>query len=125
MTSFIKLSLTCLMVISLSCDTAKNAATAEDGNSEKTMQMDTETKTNLLNEGYAMGTIKYLKNSKCSYIIIDEKSGVQFDPINIDTDKYSAFKSESTKVYFKYRPLRMANRCMEAQPIELEDMKTR
>ena len=29
----------------------------------------------LMTEGYSKGTIAYLKDSKCSYSIIDEKTG--------------------------------------------------
>ena len=121
MTTFIKLSLVSLMAISLSCDAAKSSANEEKSKSENaTKQMET----NLINEGYSKGTISFIKESKCSYIIIDEASGTKFDPINIDEEKYSAFKSEGTKVFYKYRSLRMLNRCSEALPIQLLEIKT-
>lgn len=115
------------MTLSLSCDTAKSAATNTETDSEKTMvdnSKEMESK-DLSSEGYSLGTVTYTKDSKCSYIIVDEKSGAKFDPINIDDKKYASLKSNSTKVYYKYRPLRMMNRCDEAQPIELEDMQSR
>lgn len=127
MTTFIKLSLVSLMTFSLSCDTAKSAATNTEKDTENTIVEDSkkmESK-NLSTEGYSLGTIAYTKDSKCNYIIVDEKSGAKFDPINIDDKKYASLKSDATKVYYKYRPLRMMNRCDEAQPIELEDMQSR
>jgi len=123
MTTFIKLSLLSLMTISLSCDTAKSTASVEGTNTEKTLQMETET--NLLNEGFSIGTVTYLKDSKCSYIIVDKKSGVKYDPINIDDEKYIAFKSDAKQIYYKCRFLRMKNRCNEAQPVQLTDIKSK
>lgn len=123
MTTFIKLSLASMMVFTLSCDSAKTAASAttEEAKTETTKEMET----TLLNQGYAQGTISYMKDSECTYIITDDKTGAKYDPVNMDLEKYSAFKKEGMQVYYKYRPLRRMNRCMEAHPIELEDMKNK
>lgn len=80
-------------------------------------------KANLLDQGYLIGTIKEVKIGECSFIIVDEKSGVEFDPINLNEDTYKAFQKNNTKVYFKYLPLRMMNRCGNYQPIKLADCK--
>jgi hypothetical protein len=34
-------------------------------------------------------------------------------------------RNDGEKVYYKYRPLRRMNRCTEANPIELVDIKKR
>jgi hypothetical protein len=95
------------------------ASTSTNATETKTMNID------YSKEGYSIGTITYQKDSKCAYIITDEKSGIKFDPINIDKDLFESYKVDNSKIYFKYRPLRMMNRCTEAQPIELEDIKKR
>ena len=124
MTTIIKFSLVSLMAVSLSCNSAKTAVNDESAVNDTVTETSKQMESQLINEGYSVGTMKYIKNSKCSYIIVDEKTKVNFDPINIDNEKFSSFKSENMKVFYKYRPLRMMNRCNEAQPIELEEMKS-
>lgn len=123
----LKITTISLITISLSCGASKSSVdnsvvTEANANTEN---MKTTNNAKLLDDGYSKGTIAYLKDSKCSYIIIDEKTGVKFDPINIDSKQFSAFKKDTEKIYYKYRPLRMMNRCNEAQPIELESIKKR
>ncbi len=79
----------------------------------------------LIEEGYDIGIVKYVENSDCPYVIYNENSKVQFDPINFDSTEFASFKSNDLKVYFKYRPLRRMNRCNEASPIELVSIKKR
>lgn len=114
---------TTLLLISfaLSCNTTKTSVASTDVNATETKTMEID----YSKEGYSTGTLTYHKDSKCSYIITDEKSGTKFDPININDEVYKNFKMNDSKIYFKYRPLRMMNRCTEAQPIELEDIKKR
>ena len=45
--------------------------------------------------------------------------------INILEESYKAMRNDGEKVYYKYRPLRRMNRCTEANPIELIDIKKR
>ena len=114
---------TTLLLISfaLSCNTTKTTVASSNPNATETKTMEID----YSKEGYSIGTITYQKDSKCAYIITDEKSGVKFDPINIDKELFESYKVDNSKIYFKYRPLRMMNRCTEAQPIELEDIKKR
>ena len=51
-------------------------------------------------EGYSIGTITYHKDSKCTYIITDEKSGAKFDPINIDQELFESYRIDNSKIYF-------------------------
>lgn len=110
-----------IMGFALSCNTSKTTVA-----SAHTTTKDTKTMTiDYSKEGYHIGIVNYLKDSQCPYIITDEKSGIQFDPVNIDKAIFETYRVDNTKIYFKYRPLRMMNRCSEAQPIELEDIKKR
>lgn len=79
---------------------------------------------NLIKEGYTKGKVVHYKSGLCTYIIIDEKTGLKFDPININNEQFKAFKVDKKGIYFKYRPLRRANRCSNVQPIELEDAQS-
>ena len=127
MNVLLKITTISLITFVFSCDASKSVAD-KNTPSETIINSQSETiNTNpkMLDEGYSKGTVAYLKDSKCSYIIIDEKTGVKFDPININTKEFSVFKKDTERVYYKYRPLRMANRCNEAQPIEIESIKKR
>jgi hypothetical protein len=107
-------------MISSSCDSAKT--TASEASTEKSSEiMDSK----MVNEGYVAGVVKHLENSACSYILIDEKLDTKYDPINIDEAKFAAFKKDASKVYFKFTSLRRMNRCSEARPIQLLDIKLR
>ena len=121
MNILLKITASVFLSFALSCDSAKSAAetsaTADTNN--KAMQEQ------LISEGYSPGTVKLLKNSECTYIIVDEKTNVQFDPINMDDAKFADFKSEGAKIFYKYQPLRRMNRCTEAQPISIIDIKKR
>lgn len=112
---------TTLLLISfaLSCNTSKTSVASTSTNATETKTMDID----YSKEGYSMGTLTYHKDSKCTYVITDEKSGTKFDPVNINDKVYENFKVDGSKIYYKFRPLRMMNRCTEAQPIELEDIK--
>ena len=79
---------------------------------------------NFINEGYSKGTVVHYKSGLCTYIITEEKTGLKFDPINFDNEQFKSFKVGEKVIYFKYRPLRRANRCNDIQPIELEDVKS-
>lgn len=79
----------------------------------------------MISEGFHIGEIQHLKNSKCTYIIIDQTTKMKFDPINIEDEAYRLFRNDTQKIYYKFRPLRMMNRCTEAQPIQLTEIKKR
>ena len=76
-------------------------------------------------EGYIKGIVKVLKDSDCPFIIIDETSRTQLDPINFDLPEFAEYKNDGIKIYFKYKPLRRMNRCNDASPIEVESIKKR
>ena len=121
MTFFYKISTLLFLMVASGCDSTKSTA-KEDAASEKTSTVMNE---KMVNEGYSEGTITYSKNSKCPVIIIKEDTKEQLDPINMDDSKFVSFKNDGNKIYFKFRRLRMMNRCDEALPISLEEVKTK
>ncbi len=78
----------------------------------------------LIKEGYFKGRVVHYKSGLCTYIIIDEKTDLKFDPINFDNEQFETFKVEGKAIYYKYRLLRRANRCSDVQPIELENVQS-
>ena len=76
-------------------------------------------------EGYSKGYVKKTDNTKCQFVIVNEKTNTAFDPINFEEDAFRIFKLDDEKIYYKFLPLRMPNRCNEAQPISLVDIKKR
>ena len=120
MNIYFKIMAAVLFVLAGSCDNTKNAVKNEATTTEMKQTMENE----FINEGYSKGLLTAQRESSCTFIILDEKTGAKFDPINLAEGKFGDFKSaENEIVYYKYRPLRMMNRCPEAQPISLEDIK--
>ena len=115
--TMIKLAALLLLSLALSCNSTKS--NIETTTETKVVQTDFE------KEGYSVGIIQYNKDSSCEYIIINEISNSKFDPINIDEEKFAVFKENDSKIYFKYESLRRMNRCSEAAPIKLIDIKKR
>ena len=122
MNIFLKLSLVALVLLSESCDSAKSATTSDQADTKQTETVNEE---KLMAEGYMVGTIKLTENSDCPCIIIDEKTGAKYDPINMNEKGFTEFQLNDSKVYYKCSFLRMKNRCNEAQPVQLTDIKKR
>jgi len=120
MNIFLKLSAILFLSMTQSCDSTKASATEKKAETNTTKEMNT-----LISEGYVAGTIKYQVESKCSYILIDEKTGIKYDPVNIGEEKFMPYKNDANKVYFKYLSLRRMNRCNEASPVQLIDIQLR
>jgi len=110
------ISLIVLVFLLQSCvinqDKVESENTAGSGNSKYIKEV-------LMKEGYELGTVKVLKDSECTFVILNEGTSVYFDPINFNISDFEAFRQKDLKIYFKYKPLRMMNRCSEASPIEL------
>ena len=120
MNILIKTSMLTLFGFALSCNSTKAIVNENKASAANTKAMET---IDYTQEGYKMGTVQLNKDSACKYTILVDKSNIRFDPVNMDDKRFEAFKSDAQKVYFKFRPLRMMNRCPEAQPIEIEDIK--
>ena len=120
MKTTMKLFVYTILAFALSCNASKKAV------EETKVLADTQTnemKTELMNKGYLVGTVKAVEGTTCAFIIVDEKTDVEFDPINFDEDMFSEMRSNDQKVYYTYTPLRMMNRCGNYQPISITDCK--
>ncbi len=80
-------------------------------------------KAELIPEGFTAGVIQEnTKKEDCLFtILVTSNSGepLYFDPINLD----EAYKKDGIALFFKYRPLRMMNRCQRANPVEIQEMQ--
>lgn len=104
-----------LMYMVVSCQ-SKNTAT----HNSATTAIQNEYK--MSKEGFKKGVIIHsLVENDCPYVISIEETSVLIDPINLDED----FKTSQEKVWLKYRPLRMPNRCEKAVPVEITEISLR
>jgi hypothetical protein len=73
-------------------------------------------------DGFKKATVIY-SNSEgdCPYTISVEGETTLFDPINLDEN----FKTSQAKIWVKYHPLRMPNRCEKANPVEITEISER
>ena len=68
--------------------------------------------------GYTSGIIEYSQEKDDCEYTIKLKEGLYYDPINLE----DGFKKDGMAVYFKFRGLRMMNRCPKANPVSIEEM---
>lgn len=106
-----------LMVVLASCNSKKEVVITKEDSKQ--------IESNLIKEGYVIATVVHNKNSLCEYTIVDKKTELKFDPINIDNEQFNAFKVDGKDIIIKYRLLRRANRCEYMQPIEIEDIQNK
>lgn len=69
--------------------------------------------------GYTSGIIVYSKEKDDCEYTIKLKDGLYYDPINLE----DGYKKDGMAVYFKFRGLRMMNRCNKANPVSIEEMR--
>ena len=81
-------------------------------------------KAELIYTGFTPGVIQEsTQKEDCIFTILVSEQNRQpyfLDPINLD----EAYKKNGLDVFFKYRALRMMNRCQRANPIEIQEMQT-
>jgi hypothetical protein len=73
-------------------------------------------------KGYTLGTLESKKTGDCSWVIVVKDSNLQFDPVNIDEDKFVALKATKAPFFFKFLRLRRQNRCEGVSPIQLTEI---
>ena len=96
-----------LILLMISCNSTKLSSNKTDSQYQK--------------EGYTYGVITHKDNGNCGWIISVAKN-INYDPINIEDEKFIKFSSSKETVYFKFLPLRMKNRCKNASPIALMEV---
>ena len=81
-------------------------------------------KAELISKGFTPGVIQEsTQKEDCIFTIQVSELNKQpyfIDPINLD----ETFKKNGLAVFFKYRALRMMNRCQRANPVEIQEMQT-
>ncbi|MEM7185031.1 MAG: hypothetical protein AAF466_00125 [Bacteroidota bacterium] len=105
-------------LVALSCCNQK--ATTDAMAESKKAEMQTKMTTN----GFKMGTIVTSKEEgDCAVVIKLEDKDYQYflDPINLD----EGFKTDGEKVWVKFNGLRMANRCVKANPVSIVEIQKR
>jgi hypothetical protein len=113
----ILLNIVCVLgtVCCASKKTAYNTTVKSDLNTHK--------QTELISKEFTFGTIEEsTEQGDCLYTIRmgeNKKDSYYFDPINLK----EPYKKNGLEVFFTYRGLRIMNRCVKANPIEVEEMK--
>ena len=113
--TFLKITVLALTFAVASC--CSSSKTQKNDAMEKTANAQT-----MVANGFTQGTIVVSSGeSGCPYIISSEIDGnqVMYDPINLE----EAYKKDGMSVWYKFRPLRMMNRCENANPVEISEMK--
>ncbi|WP_432412621.1 hypothetical protein [Rasiella sp. SM2506] len=106
-----------VLVVTFSCTSGK---TSKNDTESETIMADTK---KMMANGFTMGTIvASTAEGDCPYVISSEIDGdkVMYDPIDMGDN----FKKDGMKVWYKYRPLRMANRCVKANPVSIEEIQS-
>jgi hypothetical protein len=102
-----------VFVCLLSCNSSKKITDNNDA---------TETSEYFVNNGYSKAIITNTKNnSGCALIIRLENSKELLDPLEINPDNYP----NEQKIWFKFSATRMMNRCEQARPVKVIDIKKR
>ena len=80
-----------------------------------------------LQAGFVKGTIKAEPmGGACPYLIEVEGEGEGAAPYFLDpVNLMEYYQKDGTKIWFKFRGLRMMNRCEKANPISISEIKER
>lgn len=117
-----KLFIISLLLVIFGCDSSKNIA--KDSNKHVEIPSETKVLNNaLISQGYKVGTVKEVKSGDCTFIIVDEKTGAELDPVNFNEDMFKLMRKHDKKVYYKYTRSRMMNRCGNYQPVRITNCK--
>jgi hypothetical protein len=106
-----------LLFIGTSCCTSGKIKNKDEKENTSAMSIEKMTE-----EGFTSGTIvASQEEGDCPFVIKSEVAGstVMYDPINLE----ESFKEDGMKIWYKYRGLRMANRCTKANPVSLEEIQ--
>lgn len=99
-----------------SCNTQKTISKDSNTISKTTME-DYKTK------GYTLGTLIESKTTgDCRWVIRVQGSSLQYDPINIEAEKFAYLTQKKGDIVFKFLPLRQMNRCPDISPIQLTEV---
>lgn len=111
-----------MLMFFMSCNSQKKVADTSGDNKEK----QSFNSTDLIEQGYKEAIFSEIEGSdiNCNKVITIVKSGELLDPINID-EFFKGNYSKEENVWVKFSSLRMQNRCTNARPIKIIDIKKR
>ena len=117
--TFLKSTILIVSIILVSCSSGKNA----DEKTEAKVNKERSEVQQMIDDGFQRGTIIISsEEGDCPVTIRSENNDAYLlDPLNLD-EKY---KKDGEKVWVKYTPLRMANRCLNANPVNIVKIKKR
>jgi hypothetical protein len=107
------------LFMTASCTSKKTIANETSKSAVNTMNP-----AEMISNGFTFGTIEEsTKEGDCLFTIRmgDAKEKAFYDPINLDDN----FKKDGMEVFFKFRGLRMMNRCNKANPIEILEVQAK
>lgn len=107
-----------ILFINSGCDAGKSAASEQ---SKENIRQTTEQDYSA--DGYTRVRITGTKSSDCPFVLAIENSEEKLDPVNLDEEKFSSYRKDGELIWIKYRRLRRANRCPDANPIEIIEVK--
>jgi type III secretory pathway component EscV len=102
------------------CSTTKTVKEAENGATTNTVSMDTK---KMMASGYEKATtVASSLTGDCPFTLqIEGDNSYLLDPINLEED----YKKDGMKLWVKYTPLRMMNRCDKANPVNIVEIQRR
>lgn len=103
-----------ILVLLLTATSCQSKKTSSD-----TMKI---SESKMIENGFKKATVVYSTiPGDCEFTIAVEGETVLFDPINLE----GKFQKSQAKIWVKYIPLRMPNRCEKASPIEISEINFR
>ncbi|WP_339609082.1 hypothetical protein [uncultured Planktosalinus sp.] len=112
MTLIIKSFLFFFLILLISCNSSKKSSETESSINE----------TKMIEKGFQKAVVIFSENEKvCPFTLSVEGVDYLLDPINLE----KTFKVNQEKIWVNYRPLRMANRCDKATPVEIIEIEKR
>lgn len=118
--NLIKTSIFVLTLVAVSCCSSKKTTTEVEGRATETAEMKSQ---EMMKNGFKSGTIvASTAEGDCPFTIQMEGEETYFlDPINLE----EAYKNNGEKIWFKFSPLRMMNRCDKANPVSITEIQKR
>jgi len=102
------------------CATKKDSNKTTQDTSKTAIKMNN---TKMIEAGFLNATIVASNEvGDCPFTIrVEDNNNALFDPINLD----ESFMKDGEKIWVKYSPLRMMNRCVKANPVKIVEIEKR
>ncbi len=107
-----------ILLINAACNTGKSVAADQN---EQEMKQSIES--DYSGEGFTKVLMTGTKSVDCPFILVMDGSNEKLDPVNLEDEKFSIDKKEGASIWIKFQRLRRANRCPEANPVQILEVK--